>query len=303
MADGRLLSRPRQQLWHSLSTKQLFFASLLTKPLGNGPGLSASASIPDMDHFSGRGAKDIIPLYRDSKATQPNLHPQLLPLLSRILARMVSAENFSAYQYALLAQPAFTARFHKELATRELRVPLTIDATLFQRAVTLGRELLFLHSYGERFTDQQHWPQPVVKNIKSVPGGQLPEEFGYDEARQIINVGGGEFGPVPLAVWNYEVSGLKVVQSWLGYRMKIRKGKKSSPLDDIAPHEWGSEYNSELVRLLNLLTRTVELQPAQAALLDAILAGPLFNTAALGPVPPQWRKPSKVTSAQHGLDV
>ena len=54
-------------------------------------------------------------------------------------------------------------------------------------------------------------------------------------------------------VWEYEVSGLKVLQSWLGYRMKNRKGKKSSPLDDITPKEWMSDYTSEFLRLLNLL--------------------------------------------------
>jgi hypothetical protein len=31
------------------------------------------------------------------------------------------------------------------------------------------------------------------------------------------------------------MSGLKVVQLWLGYRMKKRARKKSSPLDDIRP--------------------------------------------------------------------
>jgi hypothetical protein len=41
------------------------------------------------------------------------------------------------------------------------------------------------------------------------------------------------------------------------------------------------------LRLLNLLTRTVELQSEQSALLDDIFAGSLRDATALGPVPEQ----------------
>ena len=108
-------------------------------------------------------------------------------------------------------------------------MPLTLDAELFNRALALGRELLFLHTWGERFAEGQTWPDPVVKNLKVVPATPLPDRFVYDGARQVLTVGDGEFGPVPAAVWHYEISGLKVVQSWLGYRMRNRKGRKSSP--------------------------------------------------------------------------
>ena len=116
----------------------------------------------------------------------------------------------------------------------------------------------------------------------------------------MIRVDSGEFGPVSSDVWNYEVSGLKVVQSWLGYRMLKRKGKKSSPLDEITPTEWGSEYTSEFLRLLNLLTRTLEIHPRQTELLNAVVAGPLLTANALGPVPPQWRIAPKGDNGQAG---
>ncbi len=124
-------------------------------------------------------------------------------------------------------------------------MPFTLDHALFQQGVTLGRTLLWLHSYGERYAENHSALAPVAKCVKAVPTGALPDKFAYDAARQVIDVGGGEFGPVSPEVWGYAVSGLKVVQSWLGYRMKNRKGKKSSPLDDIAPSAWTGEYTSE----------------------------------------------------------
>ena len=103
----------------------------------------------------------------------------------------------------------------------------------------------------------------------------------------------GVFGPVDRDVWEYEISGLRVVQSWLGYRMAKRKGKKSSPLDDITPVEWGSELVSEFLRLLNLLTRTLALHPLQAKLLEDVVAGPLLRADELEVVPEQWRNAPK----------
>lgn len=304
LEDNRLADYLRPSLWWCYSSEQVYFASLFNHRLGNGPAFVASPAVPDRHFFRGSyGGKDVLPLWRDATATQPNLHPGLPALLKQTYGIAVSAESVAAYMYAMLAQPAFTARFHEELVTRELRVPFTADRTLFEQAVQLGKRLLFLHTYGERFAQGEQWPTPTAKCLRAVPAGALPDKFSYDAARGVINVGGGEFGPVPVEVWEYEVSGLKVVQSWLGYRMKNRKGKKSSPLDDITPREWTGEYTSEFLKLLNLLARTVALQPEQSALLDAVLAGPVLPASSLSQVPDQWRAAPKTRAGQEGLGI
>ena len=71
---------------------------------------------------------------------------------------------------------------------------------------------------------------------------KYPNEYSYNEPTQTITVGDGKFAPVSKTVWEFEVSGFKVVQSWLGYRMSKRIGKKSSPLDDIHPLSWTREF-------------------------------------------------------------
>ncbi|MCY4485999.1 MAG: hypothetical protein OXF11_02655 [Deltaproteobacteria bacterium] len=108
-------------------------------------------------------------------------------------------------------------------------------------------------------------------------------------ARERYTVGTGTFGPVSPEVWNFEVSGLKVVGSWLGYRMKTRKGRKSSPLDDIRPTRW--TQSDELLRLLAILEHTIEVTPAAAALLDEILASPLIPATVLPKPTSDQRKP------------
>ena len=119
IADTRLGDYLRPDLWRIHGERQVYLTSLLTKVLGVGPALTACATIPDLDHFSGRGAKDTIPLYRTADASQANIAPNLLEILGTKYKRKVTPEDFLAYLYGVLAQPAFTTRFEKELGTRK----------------------------------------------------------------------------------------------------------------------------------------------------------------------------------------
>jgi len=307
LLDNRLGDYLRPDLWATHSPAQIYFSSLVTAPLAEGPALTVSAEVPDLDVFRGSfGAKNILPLWRDAAATQPNLHPRLLETLAAQFGRAVTAPDIAAYLYAVLAQPAYTARFGAELQNRAVHVPVTLDGALFEAACALGRRLLYLHSYGERFADNQTWPAGHARCLRAVAAQDdagLPQRYAYDPARQVLQVGTGQFAPVAPAVWNFEVSGLKVVQSWLGYRMRLRKGRKSSPLDDIAPAAWPAEYTTELLALLHLLEETLTGYGAQAELLECILAGPLLTAQALGPVPPALRTAPATARQQEHLDL
>jgi len=304
IADNRLLARSREALWITRSSHQMYFAAYLTSgALGEGPAVTLSTEVPDRHYFSGRGAKDILPLYRDAQAQQPNLHPALPSALKQAYGKVIGAEDIAAYLYAVLAHSGYTARFHGELENREVRVPITLNEELFAEAVALGRRLIYLHSYGERFAQGQSWPHGRARCTKAIATESLPEKFSYDEATQTLHVGDGLFKPVALAVWEFEVSGLKVVQSWLGYRMKNRKGKKSSPLDDITPTSWPPEFTSEFLRLLHLLEETLEIYPQQAALLEQIIQGPLLNADKLGALPDENRKPPVNHEKQNKFDI
>ena len=297
IADGRLMSRPRPDLWRAHSDNQIYLASVFTQPLGNGPALTSSASIPDLHYFSGRGAKDVLPLYRDSRASQANILPDLLELLGSVYQHPVAPEDFLAYVYGVLAQPAFTTRFAKELETRELRLPITRDAALFDRMRAAGAHLLWLHTYGERFVPEGkprgQVPPGAARCTVAVPGaaGGYPETFAYNDETAVLHVGAGEFTPVAPELYAFEVSGLKVVHSWLKYRMKKGAGRKSSPLDDIRPTRWTSQFTTELLELLWVLEATLAAYPEQAQLLREIIAGDCFHAGELPPVPEEMRKP------------
>ena len=298
--DNRLGDVFSVRLWQSYSDNQFYFTSLLTKPLGLGPALTACSAIPDLDHFSNRGAKDILPLYRNAEATEPNILPDLLEILQEAYGKSVSPEDFAGYIYAVLAQPEYTSRFEKELSSREIHVPMTKDGKLFFELAEFGQSLIWLHTYAQRMTNKSRKkdkvPKGTAKCKKAVSDEQdnYPEEYSYDESTQTLFVGDGSFGPVSKEVYEFNVSGLKVVKSWLGYRMKKRSGKKSSPLDDIRPASWTYQFTRELLELLWVLEKTIEGYSKQIELFDKVLESKLFLADELPEVPEGMRKAPSV---------
>jgi len=95
LPDNRLGDFLRPTLWRTLSARQLFMTSLLTDILGSGPAVTVTHLPPDLHHFSGRGGKDIVPLWRDAEARKPNIAAGLLENLPKRLARMSTLKNSS----------------------------------------------------------------------------------------------------------------------------------------------------------------------------------------------------------------
>ena len=289
LADNRIGGRMNPALWLAHSDKQTYITSLLPGILGVGPATVAASHIPDLHHFRGSfGGRDVIPLWRDAAGTQPNLPAGLLDLLTTLVAP-VSAEDFFAYTYAVLSAPGYVETFSEELTVPSPRLPVTRDAALFRRAVEQGRRLLWLHTYGERFIPARakrgQVPAGTAKCSKGIPTKPeaYPEEYSWTEgatpAEGVLRVGAGEFAPVSRAVWEFSVSGYEVLRGWLGFRMKQRSGRKSSPLDDLRPASWTAALTTELLELLWVLEATVTTQPQLNALLSEILAAPLFTAA------------------------
>jgi Type ISP C-terminal specificity domain/N-6 DNA Methylase len=298
LADNRIGDFMRPVLWSVQSERQVYATTLLNHPLGTGPAMTVAGEVPDLHHFRGSyGAREVIPLYRDAGGREPNIPSGLLRLLSQTYKQTIEPEDFLAYAYGVLAQPSFTQRFRKELETRELRLPLTKDAKLFAEVAAIGRRLLWLHTYAQRLSGSGRpkgkMPVGLAKCTHAVSDkpDAYPDEHHYDPATRRLTVGpAGVFEPVEAAVFEFDVSGMKVVDSWLGYRMKSGRGKTSSPLDDIRPLRWTAQFTTELLELLWVLEETVATYPKQKELLDRVLTSTLFRRDELPAVPAELRR-------------
>jgi hypothetical protein len=281
LLDNRLCDRPRPNLRRSHGDQQVYMTSLLTNVLGEGASAVVTALIPDLHHFRGSfGGKNIIPLWRNSQANQPNITPGVLEVISNILNCNIHPEDFFAYCYAILATPKYVKEFWHELETPGPRIPITKNRDLFIKVVEIGRTLVWLHTYGERFVPSGKKPGKIpigkVRCQVGIPNtvNDYPTEFSYDVGTQELKVGRGVFENVRPEVYNFSVSGLEVVKSWLAYRMRDGAGKKSSPLDDIRPQTW--QFDDELLDLLWVLDATVDLYPSLSSLFAEVINSELF---------------------------
>ena len=308
--DFRLGDRLRPPLWRMHGLTQIYLTTLLSSSQGSGQGLIACAAIPDLHHFRGSfGGKDVIPLYRDAAGSDPNVTAGLLAALGKVHGTAPTAADFAAYVYAALGGQSYTRRFWNELETPGPRVPITKDATTFAEAAALGRKLIWLHTYAERFRSADRGDEippgaaKIIRGVSDSPA-KYPEAFAYDTTTREITVGDGRFGPVAPELWQFEVSGLKVVQSWLGYRMKKRAGKKSSPLDEIRPERWTARMSDEFLELLWVLEATLAIEPDLEKVLDKIVASPCFAATEL-PIPTadERKAPGAVGTAGGLLDI
>ncbi|MGA9602425.1 MAG: type ISP restriction/modification enzyme, partial [Methylocystis sp.] len=153
IGDARMLNDPRPKLWAGHSAKQIFLTGLDAHSPTSGPSVTVTSLVPDQHHYKGSFGGRVYPLWADATATQPNIRASVLEALAEAYGAPVAPEDLFAYIAAVMAHPAFTRRFAADLVRPGLRVPLTADAKLFAEAVALGREVVWLHCYGERFVD------------------------------------------------------------------------------------------------------------------------------------------------------
>jgi len=204
------------------------------------------------------------------------------------------------YIAAIGSSSAYTARFAADLRTPPLRIPLTADPKLFEQAVEIGRTIIWLQTFGERFIDvgsgrshgNPRLPKgtgPTILAGGAIPSSsaEMPDEMHYDAASRQLRIGKGIIDNVTSEMWNYAVGGKPILRQWFSYRKADRSrpimGDRRPPsqLGDIKPQGWIAEYTTDLLNLLHVLGRLVEMEPLQAKLLEAVFNGPLITAVEL----------------------
>ena len=243
----------------------------------------------------------------------------------------VTPEDLFAYVVAISGHPAFTSHFKDDLLTPGLRIPLTANAAVSERRRTFreaaGRNVVWLHTFGERMADQtqgrpdgpprlpqERRPRIPAEGAIPLDPDSMPDTIDYDAGLQRLLMGRGYVENIPVAVWRYEVSGKQILRQWFSYRKKDRQRpiigdrRQPSPLSFVQPDHWLAEYTTELIDVLNVIGWLVDLEPAQAALLDQVLAGPLISDEELRLAgafesPPTTRRKARPQEGPRLLDT
>ncbi|WP_314390080.1 type ISP restriction/modification enzyme [Rothia mucilaginosa] len=292
LADARLADMPRPKLWEHRVPGQIFIVEQHAHYPKAGPGLYFSALIPDMHAFNNRGGRAHPAL---TIGGTPNLTEPAAQMLRERFGNN-APDDLVYYLAALTGHPGYVRTFDEPLQQAGIRVPLTADPALWERAVQLGKQVVWLHTYGERGE-----PLPGMKYLHQLPegadytlptptvdmGSAMPEKkpsFSPDPVNSLseeennpamgtVSFGQARCENVEKRVFDYTIGGNQVLGLWAKYRLKKPVVRRSSSLNDIVQREWPLAWSEEYERLLYTLTHLVHLEPAQEKLLDEVLAG------------------------------
>ncbi|WP_030778943.1 type ISP restriction/modification enzyme [Streptomyces sp. NRRL S-920] len=280
--DHRLLDVARPELWRVAGEGQLFVVEQGYVPGASGPVVLASAALPDGHSPAGRPGR-VRPLFRRPGGLEPNVAPGLLGHLSGLLGEEVTARALLAWVFATGSGSAAGCR-----------VPLTADAGLWARGVALGERLLRLHLRGDG--ERPKLPggrRPYVR----APLPARPRSLTYEAGEQVLRVGEeGVISPVPKEAWEFEVSGVRVLERWFGQRAGDPEAEPGT-LEAIRPAAWPQAWTSELLELITILALIAELAPCQRELrggLDGLIGVDELRRAGVLPVPGSARRPASV---------
>ncbi|MFI1606555.1 type ISP restriction/modification enzyme [Streptomyces griseofuscus] len=252
--DHRLLDAARPELWRVADERQVF---LVETPDERHP-LLATGLLPTLR--SGR----IRPLYRRPAAADPNLAPGLLDHLAARLGVQVTPLDLAAW-FLAAARPDRT-------------VPLTDDAELWSAGLESGRRLLWLL---RRDGDRPKLPggrRPYVR----APLPPRPATLHYDPEEEALHLDEGRVSPVPAGAWEYELNGVRVLESW--FTARTAPGTPGT-LEAIRPTAWLQTWTSELLELITVLALLAEARPQKAdlAIPSTITATDLRHASVLPP--------------------
>lgn len=276
IADSRVHSQPSPSLWEARIDGQVFTIELHSEHPRQGPGVVFTHLIPDVHHFRGSGGGRALPMLNPDGSA--NVAPGLQKALSTELGIELAPSDVIAYLAALLAHPDYIDLFDDELSSPGLRVPITADPNLFAEARDLGREVIWLHTFGHGGVHRSGATSVMLPGRSDLPsyeapvGRDIPKAWSYDEETRLLHIGAGKWSNVSAKVARYEVGGSRVIDSWIGYRLARPKKRRSSDLDDINATEWDSSWSVEFSEVLAVLTQLVELESEQRELLTAVMA-------------------------------
>ncbi|MER5945910.1 type ISP restriction/modification enzyme [Streptomyces sp. NPDC001904] len=284
--DQRLIDAARPELWRVADERQLYLVEQGHVPDAGGPAVLACAVLPEGRSPAGRPGR-IRPLYRRPGAAEPNIAPGLLQHLSGTYDHEVTAADLFAWILAVA----------ERAADRSCRVPLPVDPDVWRRGVGLGRRILWLERRGTG-AERPKLPggrRPYVR----APLPDRPAELVYDRAEETLLVGDGRISPVPAASWDFQVSGVRVLEQWFARRTAPAE---PGTLAAVRPKSWPQPWTSELLELITVLALLAELGPQRdeltAEIGERITPAELARARVLPP-PAGSRRPASVLDHQE----
>ena len=213
---------PRPELQKVWGKRNL---ALFAMPFGTGagPAVWCQGNLPDRHSFRGSYGGYALPLNDRRPGHEPNnLRSELIDGVS--LAYRVPVEPQAVFDaiLGLLSATSYTLRFAEDLEDVFPHVPFPADKAVFDRAAAVGAKIRAVETSGR--APEAKYLSVSIARIETTPRGKLasigPRD--WEEGELVLcDDGSGKVSGIPAAVWDFAVSGYRVLQKWLAGREGI----------------------------------------------------------------------------------
>jgi predicted helicase len=209
------IDRPRPELQEVWGTNNVCLYAM-PGGTGAGPSVWCHGLLPDYHAFRGRGGY-AFPLHdRRPNIDRPNIPPTLIRSLSRAYGDPVPAENLFDAILCLLSATSYTLCFAEDLEDVFPHVPFPHEPDVFRDAVRIGREIRAVETFARE--PGEAYRRPHFVRVTTQPHGAVaPVEYA-DGAITLCADGTGRITGLPHAVWNFSVSGYRLLPRWIEAR-------------------------------------------------------------------------------------
>ena len=217
--DLSLLNRPgpaMQRAWGSDNV------GLYAMPggTGAGPAVWCHGLLPDYHAFRGSTGGYAFPLHdRRPNVDATNVSPALIESLSAAYGEPVAAEDVFDAILCLLSATSYSLRFAEDLEDVFPHVPFPHLSALFEGAVRVGREIRAVETFARE--PGEVYRRPEFVRVLTQPRGPLAAVDYADGAITLCEDGTGRITGLPQAVWNFSVSGYRLLPRWLEGRIGL----------------------------------------------------------------------------------
>ena len=190
---------------------------LYAMPFGTGRGaaLWTHSTYPDYQALSERGGY-AFPLYdRRAGPDATNLSAVLLDHLGDAYGGPVAPADVFDAILALLSAASYTRRFAEDLEDTFPHVPFPANKAVFDRAVAVGREIRAVETFARA---PRAVPGLARMETQTADGDHVQAVTYRDGAIVLAPDGRGRLSGIPAVVWEFAVSGYRVLPRWIDGR-------------------------------------------------------------------------------------
>lgn len=186
---------------------------------GAGPAVWCHGLLPDYHAFRGRGGY-AFPLHdRRPNINAANISPALIESLSAAYGVSVAAEQVFDAILCLLSATTYSLRFAEDLEDVFPHVPFPAEHEGFENAVRVGGEIRVVETFAREPGDG--YRQAGFVRVASEPLGAVAAVDYTDGSITLCADGSGRITGFPQPVWDFSVSGYRLLPRWLEARIGL----------------------------------------------------------------------------------